>query len=61
MSMSRKDFIHIADACVTAIRRGYVKKKDIEKFVEVIGCGCHNSNYNFNFHKFEEYIKDKLC
>lgn len=60
MSMSRKDFINIADSCVQAIRRKTVKKKDIDKFIDIISCGCHNSNYNFDFNRFEKYIKDRI-
>ena len=56
MAMSKKDFIEIADGCITAIKRGYVKKRDIEDFITVIGNSCNRCNPNFNKDTFRDYI-----
>ena len=58
--MSRKHFIEIAESCIDAIKRGYVKKKDIEDFINSISKGCYRCNSNFNYDRFEQYIMERI-
>ena len=60
MAMSRKDFIEIAEVCASTIRRGHVKKKDIDGFINTISGGCNRCNNNFDWNRFETYVKDRV-
>ena len=53
---SRKDFIEIAEGCITTIKRGHVKKKDVDDFIQVMSNACNRTNYNFDYNKFRDYI-----
>jgi len=57
---SRKDFIEIAEGCINSIKRGYVKKKDIDYFINTISDACYRTNNNFQYGRFETYVKKGL-
>ena len=54
--MTRKDYIVIADAMIKQIDRGFIKKKDIEKAINVMSNALSSDNYRFDYGKFEDYI-----
>ncbi len=56
--MTRKDYIQVANGCISAINTGTVKKKDIDKFIEIFCVAVWNTN--FDQEKFTAYIKDRL-
>ena len=58
--MSRKHFIELAEYCVDAIKFGYVKKKDIDNYIELMCSFCRGQNYSFSNDKFERYIKERI-
>ena len=55
--MSRQDFIAIANILVNQINSGYVKKKDIEQFIQT---ACNGLGGTFNENIFKAYIKDRV-
>jgi len=54
--MTRKDYILIAGAMIKQIDRGFIKKKDIARAINVMSYELSIDNYRFDYGKFEDYI-----
>jgi len=56
--MTRKDFILIADICVSTIKAGFMH--DPDQYIEHVAGEIARTNPNFDFNKFRSYIFKKL-
>lgn len=56
--MTRKDFIIIADICVSTIRKGFMH--DPDEFIEHVSNELSETNPSFDSSKFRKYILKKL-
>ena len=56
--MTRKDFILIADICVSTIKMGFVTA--INGYITHVTDELSRTNSNFDSKKFETYIKKRL-
>ena len=56
--MTRKDFILIADICVSTIKAGFMH--DPDQYIEHVAQHISRTNPNFDFTKFRKYILKKL-
>jgi len=56
--MTRKDYIAIADICVSAIKMGFVTA--INGYITHVSDGLSRTNPNFDFAKFRKYIITKI-
>lgn len=56
--MTRKDYILIADICVSTIRAGFMA--DPEDYINHVGAQIAKTNLNFDIGKFRKYIHKKI-